>query len=181
MFVTFRPETRVLVDRGACQTYAEQGIGDATDCWKPVYINLMFTDLNVLWMELLFVAMENNMKDLAACNRKLMEAEKKKKRAALEQQVIIIVPSILLVLADPHIERWLESSSLPYFLVLVLENLAEFSAFLWWFIVHRSSDDLRDSLHEHVHDPIDRTYTNTAKVFSKACTSFTPKKVMLSM
>ena len=45
-------------DRGECQTYAKQGIGDATDCWKPVFINLLLTDLLVEWLELLFLTSE---------------------------------------------------------------------------------------------------------------------------
>ena len=123
----------MLIDRGTCQTYADQGIGDATDCWKPVYINLMFTDLIVFWLELLFLAMPGN--------TITMKAEKIKKRAAFEQQVIITIPSILFVLADPFIEQWMETSSLPYIVVYICGNVAEFSAFLWWFVVHFS--DLR--------------------------------------
>ncbi|KAL7493450.1 hypothetical protein ACHAWT_006652 [Skeletonema menzelii] len=161
-----KPETRVIIDRGACQTYAEQGIGDATDCWKPVYINLMFTDLNVLWMEVLFITMENRLADLVPASRKLLEAEKTKKRSALEQQVILTFPSIFLCLYDPDVERWIQTSNLPYFLGFILENLVEFSAILWYIIVH-FSDEIRDFLEDHVYDPIDRFYMSTVKSYIK--------------
>ncbi len=144
----------MLIDRGTCQTYADQGIGDATDCWKPVYINLMFTDLIVFWLELLFLAMPQN--------RNIMKAEKVKKRAAFEQQVMITIPSILFVLADPLIKQWMETSSLPYIFVYIFGNIAEFSAFLWWFVVH-FSDEIRDYLHDHKHDPSDVSYLSTVK------------------
>jgi hypothetical protein len=121
----FRPETRVLIDRGACQS---QGLGDATDCWRPVFVNMLFTDLIVIWLELLFLVMPANMN---------LEAERNKKRDALERQIIIIVPSVFLVLVYLHIERWLESSSLPYSIVYVLKNLAEFSPFIWYLVVHK--------------------------------------------
>jgi hypothetical protein len=142
--VAFRPEIRLLLDRGTCQTYAKQGTGDATDCWRPVYVNMLFTDLIVIWLEHLFLVMPNNI-DSAA--------ERDKKRAAFEQQIIIIVPSLLLVLADQRIERWLDSSSLHSVIVRVGKNLAEFSAVIWYLIVHWS-DDIRDWLHEPEH-PID--------------------------
>lgn len=122
------PETRVLIDRGACQSCAEQGLGDATDCWRPVFVNMLFTDLIVIWLELLFLVMPANMN---------LEAERNKKRDALERQIIIIVPSVFLVLVYLHIERWLESSSLPYSIVYVLKNLAEFSPFIWYLVVHK--------------------------------------------
>ena len=101
---------------------------------------MLFTDLIVLWLEVLFLAMPVNMAE------DVMKSERIKKRAALEQQVIKVVPAIFLVLADLRIERWLESSSLPYVMVIVLKNLAEFSAFIWYWIVHYS-DDIRDWLH----------------------------------
>ena len=109
------------------------------------------------------------MKDLIPRSRKMLEKEKTKKRAALEQQVVITFPSILLCLFDPAIDRWVEThrSSLPYFVGLIIENLAEFSALLWYFIVHWS-DDIRHFLHDHVHDPVDRFYMSTAKSFFKA-------------
>lgn len=161
----------ILIDRGACQTYAPQGISDATYCWRPVYLNLMFTGLIVLWIEVLFIAMKNHDDDVNKLPPKIragimqkMKAEKKKKRAALEQQAITAVLSTLLVLADPFIEKSLASSSLPGFLVTVLSNLAEFSASVWYIIVH-VSDYVRDFLQEHIHDPADHTYTHAAKRF----------------
>ena len=107
------------------------------------------------------------MMDLIPRSRKMLEAERTKKRAELEQQVVITFPSILLCLFDPAIDRWVETSSLPYFLGFIIENLAEFSALLWYFIVHWS-DDIRHFLHDHVHDPVDRFYMSTAKSFFKA-------------
>lgn len=116
---------------------------------------MLFTDLIVVWLELLFLAIPNNI-DLAA--------ERNMKRGAFEQQVIIIVPSIYLVWKDLDIERWSESSSLPYFIVQVLRNLSEFDAFIWYFVVHYS-DEIREML-QLVHRPIvregliARAYTN---------------------
>ena len=89
------------------------------------------------------------MKDLIPRSRKMLKAEKIKKRAALEQQVVIVFPTILLCLFDPVIDRWVEThrSSLPYFLGSFIENLAEFSALLWYFVVH-FSDDIRNYLYK---------------------------------
>ena len=98
------------------------------------------------------------MKDLIPRSRKMLEAEKIKKRAELEQQVVITFPSILLCLFDPVIERWVQTSSLPYFAGYIIENLAEFSALLWYFVVHYS-DDIRNFLYDFVQDqerPVDR-------------------------
>lgn len=117
-------------------------------------------------MEVLFITMQNNLTALVPASRRLLEAEKTKKRAMLEQQVIITFPTILLCLYDPDIERWIETSNLPYFLGFILENLAEFSAILWYIIVHWS-DEIRDFLHDHVHDRIDRFYMSTVKSFFK--------------
>jgi len=121
------PETRVLLDRGACQSNAEHELGDATNCWRPVFLNMLFTDLIVIWLELLFLVMPANLN---------LAAERNKKRDAFERQIIIIVPSLFLVLVNLQIERWLESSSLPYSIVHILKNLAEFSPFIWYLVVH---------------------------------------------
>lgn len=133
---------RVLIDRGDCQTYAKQGIGDATDCWRPVFINMLFTDLIVIWLEVLFLTMPNNMEGL--------EKERKMKRASLEQQASIIVPSLVLTLLDPWIEKWLDSSSLPYIVVVTLKNVAEFSAFIWYFF-DKFGAMIREWLNDHRH------------------------------
>jgi hypothetical protein len=139
---------------------------------------MLFTDLIVIWLEVLFLAMEDN--------RQHLKAERNKKRDALERQVIIIAPSVFLVLAYLHIERWLESSSLLYSIVHVLKNLAEFSPFIWYLVVHKY-DEIRagysymyEQLHVHsqVHEQEQnhRSVTNAMRSMSDRLAGVLPEK-----
>eukprot|EP00984_Skeletonema_dohrnii_P013518 scaffold5595_cov71-Skeletonema_dohrnii-CCMP3373.AAC.3 len=92
----YKPVTKVLLDRGTCQTYVEQGVGvgDATGFWKLVYVNMLLTltDLLIAWVILiLFVLMKNA--------RQCLEEEKAEKGSELEEQIIIIVPSYTYIVA----------------------------------------------------------------------------------
>lgn len=58
-------ETRVLIDRGACQGMAIHGYdghpptitGSAEYCFKSVFLNLMITDALILWLEWIFLCL----------------------------------------------------------------------------------------------------------------------------
>eukprot|EP00985_Skeletonema_marinoi_P012771 scaffold6257_cov66-Skeletonema_marinoi.AAC.1 len=52
------PDMRDIIDRSCCQNYAEQGIGDASACWKPVFLNLITMNFINDWLELLYIHMK---------------------------------------------------------------------------------------------------------------------------
>jgi hypothetical protein len=140
-------------DRGECQTYAKQGIGDATDCWKPVFINLLFTDLLVDWLELLFLTSEvrkmkeatsetwpssfgtdvNIGSEVSPSNHEgFLETERKTKKSQIEREALVFLPSLLIVMMD-HI--WDTRTGITPFL---LAPLAEFASFYWFVFVRLS-------------------------------------------
>lgn len=61
----FSLETRMLIDRGACQAMAIHGyepwgweptqVGSAEHCFKAVFLNLAFTDMLTIWLEWVFL------------------------------------------------------------------------------------------------------------------------------
>ena len=108
-----------MFDRGDCQTYAEEGIGDASGCWRPVFINLLFTDVFVTWLEMLFITMPGQVG---------LGKERILKKAELESQFIIIIPILLLVWFDPTLDKDFADDSITS---TVIRNLAEFSVVLW--------------------------------------------------
>ena len=58
-------ETRILIDRGACQEMSIHGIngnpptitGSAEYCFKSVFLNLALTDTLILWLEWIFLCL----------------------------------------------------------------------------------------------------------------------------
>jgi len=127
----YRPEYRMLIDRGDCQTYAKQGIGDASDCWRPVYINLLLTDFIVTWLELVFLCMSENSSLTELRNRK---------KEKIEEVVIITVPSLVLVATDHIIDT----------------PLAEFSAIIWAVIISLDHFLKEGSLRRTIKAPFQR-------------------------
>lgn len=58
-------DTRILIDRGACQALAIEGYkdweptitGSAEHCFKAVFLNLALTDTLILWLEWIFLCL----------------------------------------------------------------------------------------------------------------------------
>ena len=121
-----RPDMRDIIDRSCCQTYAEQGIGDASTCWKPVFLNLFMTNFINDWLELLYIHMKIHDDDGKAVTATVRE-EKQLIWAKFFVRVIVIIPTFPLLIFDDSISQW--SLNFPQPFQFIIGNLAEISAY----------------------------------------------------
>lgn len=52
----FRPELQIRIDRGECQKLGSP-LGSAENCWVPVFLNLLLTNLLLIWLQWLFLSL----------------------------------------------------------------------------------------------------------------------------
>lgn len=87
------PDIRVKFDRGDCQTYSQHGIGDARECWEPVFFNLLFTHLIVTWLEILYLTMRIR-------NASELSEERKITAGKIHLAFVTFFPTVFFVLLD---------------------------------------------------------------------------------
>eukprot|EP00984_Skeletonema_dohrnii_P005919 scaffold2103_cov99-Skeletonema_dohrnii-CCMP3373.AAC.3 len=116
------PDMRDIIDRSCCQTYAEQGIGDATDCWKSVFLNHFTMNFINDWLELLYIHMKIHDDDGKAVTAEVRK-EKKLIWTKFFMRVIGIIPLFPLIIFDDSIRQW--SLNFPQPFQFIIGNLAK--------------------------------------------------------
>ena len=110
-----------MIDRSCCQTFAKDGFGDASDCWKPVFFNHFTMNFINDWLELLYYAMRIEDEKVKAEVYK----DKKKIWVKFALRMVFFTFAAPLIFADRFIESWLDSVNLPYYFEFILRNMAE--------------------------------------------------------
>jgi len=118
---TFRPDMRDIIDRSCCQTYAEH-IGDASACWKSVFLNHFTMNFINDWLELLYIHMK-----IHDVDGKAVEATVRNQKQLIWTKffvrVIGIVPTFPLIIFDDSIRQW--SLNFPQPFQFIIGNLAK--------------------------------------------------------
>ncbi|KAK1741658.1 hypothetical protein QTG54_007231 [Skeletonema marinoi] len=114
------PDTRDIIDRSCCQTYAEH-IGDASACWKPVFLNHFTMNFINDWLELLYIHMKIHDVDGKAVEA-TVRREKQKIWLKFFVRVIGIIPTFPLIIFDDSIRQW--SLNFPQPFQFIIGNLA---------------------------------------------------------
>mmetsp|Transcript_12843 Transcript_12843/g.19368 ORF Transcript_12843/g.19368 Transcript_12843/m.19368 type:complete len:518 (+) Transcript_12843:49-1602(+) len=116
------PDMRNIIDRSCCQMYAEEGIGDATACWKSVFLNHFTMNFINDWLELLYIHMKIHDDDGKAVTAEVRK-EKKMIWVKFAVRVIGIIPTFPLIIFDESIRQY--SLNFPQPFQFIIGNLAE--------------------------------------------------------
>lgn len=84
------PYWQQRVDRGVCQSDAAI-MGDATNCWIPVFVNLAWSQLLILWIEWLYVSVPGTEMSLESCPIDAKVFKKKIEGITLGSLVLLVV------------------------------------------------------------------------------------------
>lgn len=114
-------ETRILIDRGECQTYAKvlgsDFMGEADQCTDSVILNLLLTLLLMAWIDYIFMC-------VLALQGDALPADKKETRVKFLTNLVALFGYVLYTFNEAHIDSgllWIGvNDDLPELIFIVL-------------------------------------------------------------